>query len=234
MTKPHALFGTLGASILPLLFALCCFSSAPALALPNGFVYLDEAVPNIIVNARYAGSDNFVGMPIDGYRVQRVVLSAPAAEALRQVAVRLAPFGLGLKVFDGYRPQRAVNHFARWAADLQDTKNKATYYPGVAKEHLFRDGYIAGKSGHSRGSTVDLTLVNLADGSELAMGTPFDFFGPESWPDDKNLDASTRAHRALLQQVMRAAGFRPLKEEWWHFTLEKEPWPKQYFDFPIE
>ena len=224
----------LRANLVALLLALCCCAALPALALPTGFVYLDEAVPEVQIKARYAGSDNFVGMPIDGYRVSRVVLSAAAAKALRQVVTTLAPFGLGIKVFDGYRPQRAVDHFVRWAADLQDTRNKAEYYPRVAKEHLFRDGYIAEKSGHSRGSTVDLTLINLADGSELTMGTPFDFFGPESWPDYKNLDASTRAHRALLQQTMRAAGFRPLKEEWWHFTLEKEPWPKQTFDFPIE
>ena len=212
----------------------CCFAAIDAWALPAGFVYLDEAVPEVIINARYAGSDNFVGAPVDGYLVPRAVLTTPAATALRQVAATLAPFGLGLKVFDGYRPQTAVNHFMRWAADLQDTRTKTNYYPRVAKEDLFRDGYIAEKSGHSRGSTVDLTLVNLADGNELAMGTPFDFFGPESWPDYQKLDAQIRANRALLQQVMLRGGFRALAQEWWHFTLDQEPWPERYFDFPIE
>jgi len=220
---------------LPMLQMLvCCFAAIDAWALPAGFVYLDEAVPEVIANARYAGSDNFVGAPVDGYLVPRVVLTTPAAAALRQVAKTLAPFGLGLKVFDGYRPQTAVNHFMRWAADLQDTRTKTNYYPRVAKENLFRDGYIAEKSGHSRGSTVDLTLVNLADGNELAMGTPFDFFGPESWPDYRQLDAQTRANRALLQQLMLRGGFRALAQEWWHFTLDQEPWPERYFDFPIE
>lgn len=235
MTKIHRATALRRAVVPPVLIALlCCCAAINAWALPDGFVYLDQAVPAIVTNARYAGSDNFVGAPVDGYRVPRVVLTAPAAEALRQAATALAPFGLGLKVFDGYRPQRAVNHFMRWAADLQDTRTKANYYPRVAKENLFSDGYIAEKSGHSRGSTVDLTLVDLTDGSELAMGTPFDFFGPESWPDDRRFDATVRANRALLRQVMLRSGFRPLAQEWWHFTLDPEPWPDRYFDFPIE
>lgn len=122
----------------------------------------------------------------------------------------------------------------RWAADLGDTRTKTDYYPQVDKENLFRDGYIAEKSGHSRGSTVDLTLIDLTDGSELAMGTPFDFFGPESWPDHRQFSATVRANRALLRQLMLRSGFRPLAQEWWHFTLEQEPWPERYFDFPIE
>ena len=219
------------------LWALSCWlwlTASIALALPSGFVYVDEVVPKVVIDARYAGSNNFVGAPVDGYRVARVVLTDAAAAALRQVSVALEPFGIGIKVFDGYRPQRAVNHFVRWAADLKDRRTKAQYYPRVAKENLFREGYIAEKSGHSRGSTVDLTLVNLADGGELGMGTPFDFFGPESWPDYKGIDASARANRALLQQVMLRHGFRPLKEEWWHFTLNNEPWPDRYFDFAVE
>lgn len=221
-------------SALRMLVGIGCLASASAWALPAGFVYLDEAAPEIIAAPRYAGNDNFVGAPVDGYLVPRIVLTVEAAQALRQVSALLAPFGLGLKVFDGYRPQRAVNHFMRWGADLHDTRTKEKHYPRVAKEHLFRDGYIAEKSSHSRGSTVDLTLVNLPDGNELEMGTPFDFFGPESWPDYPNLAATTRAHRALLQQAMLRSGFRPLKEEWWHFTLNQEPWPDRHFDFPIE
>ena len=221
--------------LLPLLF-LGAFglTAGHAQALPTGFVFLDEAAPEVRTEARYAGENNFMGAPVDGYRSGRLALSAPAAAALRKAAAMLAPFGLGLKVFDAYRPQRAVDHFARWAADLEDTRNQASYYPREPKAHLFRDGYIARKSGHSRGSTVDLTVVNLDDGSELAMGTHFDFFGPESWHEYRALDATARANRALLQQVMIRAGFRPLKEEWWHFTLDKEPWPTRYFDFLAE
>lgn len=209
-------------------------ASPGAWALPEGFVYLDEAVPSIVTDARYAGRDNFVGAPVDGYRAARVVLSQPAAEALGHVAQALMPFGLGLKVFDGYRPQMAVDHFVRWAANPLDQATKDRHYPRVAKEHLFRDGYIAERSGHSRGSAVDLTLIDLASGRELPMGTPFDFFGPESWPEHKDLDAAVRSHRALLAQVMVRFGFVPLKEEWWHFRLDKEPHPERYFNFPVE
>lgn len=217
------------------LFVLSCCLSVPAFgAVPEGFVYLDEAAPAIRAEVRYAQADNFVGAPVDGYRAARIVLSRPAAAALRQAADTLAPFGLGLKVFDAYRPQSAVDHFVRWAADLQDSRTKARYYPRVDKQYLFRDGYIAAKSGHSRGSTVDVTLVNLVDGRELPMGTPFDFFGLESWPDHKHPDPAVRVNRALLQQVMVRSGFRPLKEEWWHFTLNNEPYPDTYFDFPVE
>jgi zinc D-Ala-D-Ala dipeptidase len=223
-----------GRSFFALLLLCSIPFSRPALALPEGFVHLSESVPLAREEARYATADNFVGRSVDGYRCARVVLSRPAAEALAGVARELAPFGLGIKVFDGYRPQAAVDDFVRWAADLGNQGTKPRYYPGVAKEHLFRDGYIAAKSGHSRGSTVDLTLVNLADGAELSMGTPFDFFGPESWPDHPGIPAAERAHRLLLRQVMTRHGFRPLKEEWWHFTLENEPYPDRYFNFPVE
>jgi len=213
-----------------LLFTL----AAPAYALPEGFVHLGDVAPRVVVAARYAGSDNFVGQPVDGYHANTVILTRPAAKALAAVSEDLAAFDLGLKVFDGYRPQRAVNHFMRWAADLSDRSTKARHYPDVDKEHLFRDGYIAERSGHSRGSTVDLTVIDLRTGKELPMGTPFDFFGPQSWPSYTDLPADQRAFRALLQQVMVRHGFRPLKEEWWHFTLENEPYPDTYFDFPVE
>lgn len=217
-----------------LTLAVALSFSAPVLALPEGFVHLADAVPLAREDARYATADNFVGRPVDGYRAARVVLSEPAAAALREVTQALAPVGLGIKVFDGYRPQRAVDHFVRWAADLDDQLTRPRHYPGVDKAHLFRDGYIAERSGHSRGSTVDLTLVSLADGRELDMGTPFDFFGPESWPDSLAVPPAARAHRLLLREVMVRHGFRPLKEEWWHFTLENEPYPEHHFDFPVE
>ena len=203
--------------------------------LPDGFVYLDEAIPDLVVELRYATSDNFVGQPIDGYRHAHAILSVPAATVLAEVQAALRPFGAGLKVFDAYRPQRAVDHFVRWGRDRGDRQTKPDYYPGVAKADLFREGYIASRSGHSRGSTVDLTIVySDPDGSlrELDMGSRFDFFGPESWPDSRRVTAQQRANRALLQVLMTAHGFAPYPQEWWHFTLAGEPYPDSYFDFP--
>jgi len=218
----------------PLFLFLFLFGiGAASDAVPDAFVDLETAVPTLRIEARYYGSNNFLGRPVDGYEAPRCYLTRPAAAALRQAAETLAPFGLGLKVFDAYRPQRAVDHFVRWAKDLNDTKMKASYYPGVAKADLFKKGYIAARSGHSRGSTVDLTLVELESGRELDMGTGFDFFGPASWPKSPAVSAQQRANRLLLRRVMVESGFRPLKEEWWHFTLENEPFPKRYFDFAV-
>lgn len=205
-----------------------------ARALPEGFVYVDEVVDGAVYDVRYFGTDNFVGEPVDGYMVPRVVLTREAAEALAGVQTDLAAFGLGLKVFDGYRPQRAVDHFVRWAKDVQDTKMKHRYYPLVQKKHLFRDGYIAARSGHTRGSTVDVTIVDATSGAQLDMGTGFDFFGPPSWPQNPDMPSVVRANRMLLRQVMTRHGFKPLKEEWWHFTLRDEPYPDTYFDFPVK
>ena len=201
--------------------------------LPDGFCYLDQYLPGAAYEVRYYGDNNFVGQPVDGYEAPRVILTIPAAQALAGVQQDLAPFGLGLKFFDGYRPQRAVDHFVRWAADLSDTKMKARFYPGVDKANLFRDGYIASRSGHSRGSTVDLTVVDLATGAELDMGTPFDFFGPLSAGESPDAPAQARANRMLLRQAMENRGFLPYAEEWWHFTLADEPFPETYFDFPV-
>lgn len=216
----------------PLLFVLLFHTVLFAEERPAGFVDLGEAVPGIGVDLRYTGENNFVGTPIEGYEVAICYISAEAAMALANVQEELAAFGLALKVFDAYRPQRAVDHFIRWAEDLDDTKMKAAYYPHVAKQHLFRDGYIAARSGHSRGSTVDITIVS-ADGAELDMGTPFDFFGPESHGASLAVTPQQRANRALLRSVMTKHGFRPLAEEWWHFTLVDEPYPETYFDFPV-
>lgn len=191
-------------------------------------------IPGIVVEARYAGSRNFVGTAIDGYLAPKALLAEQALRALAAVQGDLAEFGLGLKVFDGYRPQRAVDHFVRWAQDLGATEMKAEFYPRVAKENLFSDGYIAARSGHSRGSTVDLTLIDLATGRELEMGTPWDFFDPSSWPSSAEPSAQARANRALLRGAMLARGFKPLETEWWHFTLVDEPFPDTYFDLPVE
>lgn len=202
--------------------------------MPDGFVYVCDVVPGAVLDVRYYTANNFVGAPVDGYLAPQVILTSQAATKLAAVQQALAPFGLGLKVFDGYRPQRAVDHFVRWAEALEDTVTKAEYYPDVPKENLFRDGYIASKSGHSRGSTVDVTLVDLQTKIELDMGTPFDFFGLQSWPEDAEQTGQVRANRALLQGVMMSNGFKPLSTEWWHFTLKDEPYPETYFDFPVQ
>ncbi len=209
---------------------------APSLLL-EGFVDVQQIIPTLQVDPRYYGSHNFVGERIDGYLAPRVILTRPAAEALQRVQQELKLFGLGLKLFDGYRPQRAVAHFVRWAQDLDDTRMKADFYPEVDKHNLFKDGYIAEKSGHSRGSTVDLTLVALDAGkpvAELDMGTGFDWFSPQSWPDSPAMTPAQRAHRLLLRLVMEKYGFKPYAQEWWHFTLANEPFPDTYFDFPVQ
>jgi D-alanyl-D-alanine dipeptidase len=192
--------------------------------------------PSIEVDLRYAGSDNFVGTPVAGYEAPKCLLSRPAAEALVSVQKTLAGRGYGLRAFDCYRPQRAVDHFVRWARDTTDRRTKAAYYPDVAKSALFADGYIAERSGHSRGSTVDLTLIEVhSDGSTepLDMGTPFDFFDPSSATDSPDVTPRQRADRALLREYMEAGGFRNYEAEWWHYTLEDEPWPDRYLDVVI-
>lgn len=208
-----------------------------SVALPSGFVYLDAVIPDIRLDLRYSGSHNFVGERIDGYRAPRAILSREAAAALAKVQKDLRPFGLGLMVFDAYRPQRAVDHFVRWAQDLQDTRTKDEFYPDVDKQDLFREEYIAARSSHSRGSTVDLTLVALdapPGDVGLDMGTGFDFFGPESWPDYAGVTPAQRAHRLLLRSLMLQHGFKPYPKEWWHFTLAEEPYPETWFDFPVQ
>ena len=156
-----------------------------------------------------------------------MILASPQPQA----AVRAE--GYTLKIYDCYRPQRSVDAFVKWAKDLGDRKMKAEFYPQVDKSTLFRDGYIASRSGHSRGSTVDLTLASRADGKALDMGTPFDFFSPRSWPSDRTVNSEAQSNRALLTQAMRKRGFRPYDKEWWHFTLRQEPYPETYFDFPV-
>ncbi len=205
-------------------------SHASASQLPAGFTYLEEAVPGIRIDLMYTGSDNFLGRPVNGYEQARAVLTKPAVQALKKVQDRLKPFGLGLLVYDTYRPQRAVNDFIAWSRTA-DNQMREQYYPDVSKPDLFKEGYIAAKSGHSRGSTVDLTLCDLKTGYVLDMGTPVDFLGKESWPDYAGVTAQQRANRLLLRSVMTQAGFLPLRQEWWHFTLANEPFPDTYFDF---
>ena len=202
--------------------------------LPNGFVYLTEVDASIKSELRYLSNNNFIGKPIDGYINKTIIISKPAALALKQVQKKLLQFNLSLKVFDAYRPQQAVDHFVRWARVLNDTLMKQQYYPEVAKNKLFQLGYIASKSGHTRGSTVDLTIVDLTTGRELDMGSPYDYFGTESHPLQNKLTKSQRANRLLLRNLMLSNDFKPYENEWWHFTLRNEPFPTTYFNFPIK
>jgi D-alanyl-D-alanine dipeptidase len=200
---------------------------------PDTFIDVATVVPGLIVEARYFGAHNFVGRRIDGYERPLCLLTRPAAAALAQVAHDLESRGLVLKAFDCYRPVRAVRHFVRWARNVADIEHKAEFYPDVDKRDLFRLGYIAAQSGHSRGSTIDLTLALRDDGHELDMGTPFDFFSPRAWPSDRRVSSTAQANRALLAQAMRRRGFMGYSKEWWHFTLRAEPYPTTYFDFAV-
>jgi D-alanyl-D-alanine dipeptidase len=224
---------------------------------PAEFVALSRVAPSIIQEMRYYGQHNFVGAHVDGYLEPLCILTRPAAEALRKAQQQLLAQGYTLKVYDCYRPQRAVDHFVRWAKDLADEKTKAEFYPNVAKDRLFEEGYIAEKSGHSRGSTMDLTIVKLPPryqrpyipgepqvpcfapkdqrfGDNMVdMGTGFDCFDPLAHTDNPAITGVARQNRDLLKNTMAAAGFRNLPEEWWHYTLNNEPFPDTYFDFPI-
>lgn len=201
---------------------------------PEGFVNAEAYIHGLKSDMRYTGDNNFIGRPITGYEAPVCYLTVEAADALSRVQAQLSAFGLGLKVFDCYRPARAVANFASWARDLEDQVMKEVFYPNVDKSKLFELGYIAERSGHSRGSTMDLTIIDLETGVELDMGSPWDLFDGLSWPSDPRPTPEQRGNRALLQTMMLANGFRGIKEEWWHFTLNDEPYPDTYFDFPIK
>ncbi len=206
----------------------------PSAELPKNFVYVRDMIPNATVDLRYLGSHNFIGHPIDGYEADKVILTRDAATALKKVQKELNQYGLGIKIFDTYRPQRAVDHFVRWAKVLDDTVNRQEFYPTVDKKNLFKKGFIAAKSSHSRGSTVDLTIIDLKTKKELDMGSGFDFFGKLSWIiTPKTISPEARANRMLLQTLMKKHGFNNYAKEWWHFTLNNEPFPDTYFDFPV-
>lgn len=217
------------------LFVLAAGCAHPGEGEPH-LVALAAVGPGVDQAMRYAGSENFVGAPVDGYEAPVCLLSEPAARALAAVQQDLAAEGLGLRVFDCYRPQRAVAHFARWARDLADQRTKERYYPRVDKTELFEKGYIAERSGHSRGSTVDLTLLERRpDGSlrEVDMGTEFDLFDPRSHTESPEIAAAPLAARLRLRAAMARRGFRNLPVEWWHYTLENEPYPDRYLDVPV-
>lgn len=199
----------------------------------SGFVSVGEMIPDILPDIRYYSAFNFIGERIDGYEEPAALLTREAALALKAVSDEAMSLGLRLKVFDAYRPQKAVDHFMRWAKDPADDRMKADFYPDLEKKDIIPQGYIAEHSGHSRGSTVDLTLCDMATQQDLDMGGTFDFFGERSHPDWAGASEAQRANRMLLQGLMVKHGFRPLAEEWWHFTLENEPWPDTYFTFPV-
>ena len=199
----------------------------------SDFVLLSEAVPDAILEVRYYSTYNFVGDRIDGYEEPLAMLTKEAAKALKDASDELKEKGYRLKIFDAYRPQMAVTNFMNWALDPNDTKMKKYFYPDLEKNVLFPQGYIAEHSGHSRGSTVDLTLFDMNTEREVDMGGTFDYFGELSHPDYKNITDEQYNMRMLLRETMMKHGFKPLPEEWWHFTLENEPYPDTYFTFPI-
>lgn len=200
----------------------------------DGFVSVSEAIPDVLLDVRYHSTYNFIGERINGYDDPVVLLTREAAAALKQVSADLQAQGLRLVIYDGYRPQRAVDHFVRWAEDLSADAMKPIFYPEVDKQELFSRGFIAKRSGHSRGSTVDLTLLDEHTGQLLDMGGTFDYFGERSHPDyTGDLTQAQIRNRLLLREAMLARDFRPLSTEWWHFTLKNEPYPDTYFDFPV-
>ncbi len=217
-----------------LTFLICFVFSSFYAQLPNGFIYAEDVIPDLEVELRYFTSNNFVGQPIEGYHSNKLILTLESAQALKLVHEALQEQNLCLKVYDGYRPQSAVNHFIKWARDLDDTINKHTFYPDVKKRNLFKDEYIASKSGHSRGSTLDLTIIDGNTGIPLDMGSAYDFFGQESSIDYTNITEKQKINRQLLQRFMLKFGFRNYPKEWWHFTLRGEPFRDTYFDFAVK
>jgi zinc D-Ala-D-Ala dipeptidase len=225
---------------------------------PEGFVDVRQVVPSAELDIRYFGPHNFVGRNVDGYLAPKCILTKRAADALAKVQAELTGFSLSLKIYDCYRPQRAVDHFARWAKDSDDTLTQKEFYSTLDKRNLFRDGYIASRSGHSRGSTVDLTIVPVpipeqarySPGDSLQacylpadrrfkdnsvdMGTGFDCFHELSHPQNSRVGLQQRMNRMLLKVLMDKHGFKNYDQEWWHFTLREEPFPERYFDFPVE
>ena len=217
------------------------------------FVTLTDAVPDAILEIRYFSTYNFVGTRIDGYQEPTALMTREAADSLRAVSNDVMAQGYRLKIYDAYRPQQGVDHFVRWAADVPDTLMKTYFYPDLDKSVLFDQDYIMAKSGHTRGSTVDLTLFDMTTEKELDMGGTFDWFGPESHPDfcgnpetgeytgdnskspvGRSITAEQFKNRMILRRAMLRHGFKPIDSEWWHFTLKNEPFPETYFNFPVQ
>ncbi len=200
---------------------------------PADFVLLSDYVPSIIQEIRYYSTYNFIGDRIDGYEEPCALLTKDAARALKSASNELMVQGYRFKVFDAYRPACAVKHFVLWGLEDQDIRMKPYFYPELQKQELFEKGYVAKKSSHSRGSTIDLTLLDMSTGKELDMGSPFDLFSEVSHPDYKGITDEQFENRMILRKVMLRNGFKPIDCEWWHFTLEDEPYPDTYFEFPV-
>ena len=204
------------------------------MASPNALIDAGETVEGVVTDIRYAGKNNFLGRPVAGYSAAKCWLSREAASALSK-AQRLAETeGLAILIYDCYRPQRAVDDFVQWVSGNEDEPTKAIYYPNVARRELIDRGYIASRSGHSRGSTIDLTLTAKANGQPLNMGTPWDYFDARSHTASKEINDDAAKNRQTLKRIMESAGFKGYYAEWWHFTLKNEPFPNSYFDIPIQ
>ncbi|MDO4806883.1 MAG: M15 family metallopeptidase [Coriobacteriales bacterium] len=200
---------------------------------PSGFVLLSDFVPHAIQEIRYFSTYNFIGERIDGYEEPCAIITSEAARALKSASNEFNVMGYRIKVFDAYRPAPAVKQFVFWALEDIDLRMKPYFYPEIDKEECISLGYIAKESSHSRGSTVDLTLLDMSTGKEVDMGTPFDYFGEKSHPGSKNVTDEQHEARMMLQRVMVRNGFVPYECEWWHFTLDNEPYPNTYFSFPV-
>ena len=199
----------------------------------SGFVLLSDYVPGIVQEIRFFSTYNFVGDRIDGYEEPCAIITREAARALKTVSNLAQVQGYRLKIFDAYRPACAVRHFVLWGIEDLDLRMKPFFYPDIEKQELFSRGYIASRSSHSRGSTVDLTLLDMSTGKEIDMGSPFDYFSELSRPDCREVTDEQYANRMLLQDMMTENGFVPIDCEWWHFTLKDEPYPDTYFEFPL-
>ncbi|WP_410767712.1 M15 family metallopeptidase [Fontibacillus sp. BL9] len=202
--------------------------------LPKGFVYLDEVIPTAQYDIRYYSDNNFIGQQIKGYEAPLAILTSKAAKALKKANGELDKQGYRLKIIDAYRPQKAVNHFISWSKKSDDILMKDLFYPDVDKKNLFKLGYLSSKSGHSRGSTVDLTLVYKRTGEEVDMGSRVDFLGEISSHGTKLIAKEQRKNRYILKTAMVNQGFKPYSKEWWHYTLKNEPYPSTYFNFDVE
>lgn len=213
-------------------FGICAATVSPKDT--SGFVVLTDIVPDALMEVRYYTLYNFIGDRVRGYEEPVVLVTKETAYALQEVQKEIAPLGYTIKVFDAYRPQMAVDHFVEWARDINDTRMQKYFYPEERKANLFVHGYIASRSGHSRGSTVDLTLYDVRNDCELDMGGTFDYFGYRSHTDYPNLTAEQKQNRQLLRSVMVKHGFRGIDTEWWHFTLNNEPYPNTYFNFKVQ
>ena len=199
----------------------------------NKFVLVKDIIPTVILDIRYYSNYNFIGNRIKGYEEPCAILTKEAAASLKSVSEELDKLGYYIKIFDVYRPQQAVDYFVKWSKDNNNQKMKNYFYPNIDKKDLFTKGYISNKSAHSRGSTIDLTLVDKNTNKEIDMGGTFDYFGEISHIDYKNITKEQYNNRILLHSIMTKYGFKPLNEEWWHFTLINEPYPNTYFNFPV-